>query len=187
MLLFNFIFLLQSCYKRCADNLTIENNKIPYIDSQLIAFQNDTLGVRYDTIFLYLADMSHRHYLDNNSDDVNEECTSWSDIRYSNKLYIAIVQAPNGYGNGAGIAFNSMESYYNSDKQKILYNGDSVNALNIYTHNDSLNSPIWKYICGPDSTYVYNNYYFLIDSVYKLIQYTTVYRDGTRRIWKLKD
>ncbi|HOS83746.1 MAG TPA: hypothetical protein PK199_02405, partial [Bacteroidales bacterium] len=60
-------------------------------------------------------------------------------------------------------------------------------ALCFYSNVDTVGSEIWNYTVSKDSTFAYNNFYFITDTVIKLIQYTTVYKDGTRRIWRLKE
>ncbi|OQA98724.1 MAG: hypothetical protein BWY22_00719 [Bacteroidetes bacterium ADurb.Bin217] len=182
------LLVFQSCScKHCMDYLTAENNKIPYTHGEVLAFTNDTLGVLYDTVYLDLGSINTEasYGCVVSSEDYYEYCSNWSEIKYSNNFKFGILQTPNINKNKIGY-YNSGQFFKIKD-DTILYKQKPVKALCFYSNVDTVGSEIWNYTMSKDSTFAYNNFYFITDTVIKLIQYTTVYKDGTRRIWRLKE
>jgi hypothetical protein len=181
-------FCLISCHcKTCTDNITEANKKIPYKDKDLVAFKNDTLGVVSDTVRVNLGAVSTASYdcYGSSGDAEQKYCTTFSEINYSNTFEIQIVQAPNSSKNI--IVYAPLNPY---DKEKIesisyYYKNEKINAYHFYNNIDSLGSKIWN---GKDSNYVvYNDYYYTTENTVKLLQYSKVYKDGKRRVFKLID
>jgi hypothetical protein len=191
-ILFSIIVILSSCHcEHCNDNLSAENNKIPYTDSLLICFQNDTLGKVYDTVFVEKGKISKMPYACNGGHDSDAElCSGLSIISYSNKFYLDIYQTPNDqlFTNDIfyGIIYSSNYLSYNYTIKNVdyIYNQKKINAVLRHYEIDSSNL---KYHINSDSTFTYNDYYYTIDNEIKLLQYSTLSKNGTKRIWKLKE
>ncbi|NLK80990.1 MAG: hypothetical protein GX277_02165 [Bacteroidales bacterium] len=69
----------------------------------------------------------------------------------------------------------------------IMFKNKITPVIQMYSEIDTVGSEIWNHTINSDSTFIYNNFCYIRDSVIKLLQYTTVYKDGTRRIWRLKE
>lgn len=183
----SFVILYGCQCKHCQDNLTIENNKIPYFHGEVIIFENDTLGKMYDTVFLELGKINTDASfgcMKSNDPIVYEYCSNWSNITYSNNFTFGIRQLSNKENYKIQYFTNR---YYIKKNETIIYKQKATKTICFYSSVDTVGSEIWNYTVSKDSTFAYNNYYFITDTVIKLIQYTTVYKDGTRRIWRLKE
>lgn len=93
-----------SCFReeQCVDNLSAENKKVPYVNGQVVQFQNDTLGCIYDTVLVELRSLRESTYT--HSD--NEACGAFSALIYSNGMQINIIQQSNFDMNIVGYNFN---------------------------------------------------------------------------------
>jgi len=189
--------LLQiSCNEECVDNLTTQNNKIPYKKKIVVQFKNDTLGIRFDTITPCIGKVTYNHdagQLDN--------CYGYSIVYYSNYFFIRVAQDNNARQNkiifheGQGVPINWYQPAYidhqifypKTDTIFYTYKNQSIKAIKISYPVDTVGSAIWNESLQTDSNYVYNNYIFIINPQIKLLEYTTVYRDGTRRVWRLQE
>jgi len=182
------IIILYSCQcKHCTDNLTAENEKIPYTYNEIVMFENDTLGIVHDTVYVYLGQVSSKPYACTGSnDDDRDLCSASSSIKYSNFFYIEIRQHPNEGNNKIG-HWNPYYVYNDTNSISIEYNNTIVEAYRCIFETDTLGSKIWSVNISKDSNFVYNEFIYIDKPKYKLIQYTTVYKDGTRRIWRLKE
>src|SRR5690554_8208496 len=109
-LLLLIIIVSASCKKKCPDNLSEYHKKIPYHDRELIPFYNDTLGLKYDTIYIDLTDMDDEKY--SPFLFVGESvCNGGSKIIYSNKFNYYFTQ-------------HDFTSYNHVEFSTILYNFD---------------------------------------------------------------
>lgn len=185
------LLLLISCKENCiecTDNISAENKKIPYQNKELVAFKNDTLGLVYDTVYVNFGIFSD--CIKKESYQTYEDlCSKSTLLNFSNKFNLHIYQSPN-------IGYNSV--YYNNnddwiidiitDSSNILINNNNFKVIHYYFPVDSLNSKIWTFNKSNDSSFVYNDYYVIQnDTIIKLLQYTTVYKDGKRRVWRLQE
>ncbi|HPM12529.1 MAG TPA: hypothetical protein PK734_03455 [Bacteroidales bacterium] len=174
--------------KHCQDNLSKENNKIPYNNGQVVIFENETIGIMNDTVFIELGEINTEAAfgcMHSNDPIIYEYCSAASLLKYSNNFVFGIRQLTNEDNNQ--IIYYSYYNFFNKKSETIIYNKKSTKALCFYSNVDTVGSEIWNYTMSKDSTFAYNNFYFITDTVIKLIQYTTVYKDGTRRIWRLKE
>ena len=182
------IYTLTSCHcKTCTDNLSEANNKIQYKNKDIVTFINDTLGVVSDTIKISIGKVSKDSYdcYGSSGDAEQKYCTTFSEISYSNLFVIQIVQAPNSAKNK--IVYQPLNSYYEEKNEEILYNykDEKINAYHFYNTIDGVGSKIWQ---GKDSnSFVFNDYYYTTDKTIKLLQYSKVYKDGKRRVYRLKE
>ena len=185
------VFLLYNCNcKYCTDNLSFENQKIIYSDSSLITFKNDTLGVKTDTIFVFLGKISKRPYACNNGNDDKYVCHGESTIKYSNLFVLKILQFPNSFNcnNCIGIGFPyEYQEFIQTDSIQYSYKNKILQAFYIYFKQDIKDSLLYGKNISKDSLYKYNNYIYVKDSIIKLLEYSITYKDGTKRKWKLKE
>ena len=183
----NFIVFYSCKCKHCQDNLSKENNKIPYYNGQVVIFENDTIGIMNDSVFLELGEINTEAAfgcMHSNDPIIYEYCSNWTNITYSNNFTFGIRQLSNKENYKIQYFTNR---YYNKKNETIIYNQKPTKALCFYSNVDTVGSEIWNYTMSKDSTFAYNNFCFITDTVIKLIQYTTVHKDGTRRIWRLKE
>ncbi len=178
------VLLLTNCNCHyCTDNISAENEKIPYQNKELVEFTNDTLGSVFDTVYVELGSPSRKAYgCNGTTDSDNELCAAYSSLSYSNHFYLQIIQMSNRYNNE--IVFNYS---WSMDYEDFIFNNKTIPVIHMYFETDTLGSIIWKENISKDSSFVYNNYYFTNDTIIKLLQYSTIYKDGTRRIWRLKE
>ena len=185
------LFALSHCNcEHCVDNISVINKKIPYTDSTIVYFKNDTLGVVADTVFVKLGKVSTKPYRCNGGRDSDSElCWARSYIFYSyNFCTLEIFQFPNVYDNKIGIGFPyDYTEHIIFDSISYFFNNKEYNARRVCFKTDSSNSFLWQRNFMRDSTVSFDNYIYSIDPEIKLLQYTTVYKDGTRRIWRLKE
>lgn len=186
-----FAISLSSCKENCiecTDNISAENKKIPYKNKDLIAFKNDTLGSVYDTVYVDLGDFSGC-YKKKYYETYEDLCSKSTIIKFSNKFNLHIYQSPN-------IGYNIIYYLYSDDwilnvsneLATIQFNKKNYDVIHYYFPVDSVGSKIWIYNSSRDSSFVYNDYFIIQnDSIIKLLQYTTVYKDGTRRVWRLQE
>jgi hypothetical protein len=190
--------LLQiSCNEECVDNLTAQNNKIPYKKKTVIQFKNDTLGICYDTITPFIGEITK-----GSDDDFMNKCSGGSMLFYSNFFFILVNQDPDYLHNKIEfvvcqaipwiisqnpVHYQNEVIYPITDTIVYTYKDQSIKAIKISYPFDTVGSAIWNESLQTDSNYVYNNYIFIINPQIKLLEYTTVYRDGTRRVWRLQE
>jgi hypothetical protein len=105
-----------------------------------------------------------------------------SEIDYSNKFSLQILQSPNSVGNVIYyIPLNAFE--WNNDAVTFNYKNEMIKAFHFYSRVDSFGSNSWK---GKDSSIVfYNDYDYTVDKSIMLLQYTKVFKDGKRRVYRL--
>jgi hypothetical protein len=181
---------LISCHcKTCADNITDVNKKIPYRDTDLVAFVNDTLGLIYDTVWVSLGQVSKDKYdcYGSAGDAESKYCSTFSEIDYSNYFQLQIVQQPNSAKNRIVYGALNPFSYYGwkIDTLSYIFKNDYIKAIHFYIPIDTFGSQMWK---TKDSLwFVFNDYYYTTDKSIKLLQYSRVYKDGKRRVFKLKE
>jgi hypothetical protein len=176
------LFVYSCQCKHCQDNLSEVNKTIPYKYGDIVIFKNDTLGIVYDTVLVYIGEVSTKPYACSGSHDEHSYyCSATTELKYSNFLKLFIFQAPNEGNNMIG--YLDGYNFFNIKNETIIYNQKPTKVFCFYSNVDTVGSEIWNYTMSKDSTFAYNNY----DTVIKLIQYTTVYKDGTRRIWRLKE
>ena len=187
---FSFYGLISCHCKKCTDNISETNKKIPYRNNELIAFINDTLGVVYDTVNVTLGRVSNASYdcYGSSGDAEQKYCTTFSEMIYSNCFDIQIIQAPNSGNNK--IYYSAMPNQgEKSENVSYVYKNEILTAIHFYTPIDTFGSKIWN-SCkfkNSDSTFIYNDYYYITDRSVKLLQYSRVYKDGKHRIFKLKE
>ena len=185
------LYGLISCHcKKCTDNIIEANKKIPYKNNELIAFTNDTLGVVYDTVSVSFGRISSARYgcYGSSGDAEQKYCTTFSEMTFSNYFNIKIIQAPNSGDNK--IYYSAIPNHgEKSENVSYVYKNEIITAIRFYTPIDTFGSQIWtryKFKNG-DSTFIYNDYYYITDRNVKLLQYTRVYKDGKRRVFKLTE
>lgn len=180
-------FALISCRcEHCYDNLTAMNKKIPYTNNSLVAFKNDTLGIIYDTVQVAFGNPNDVYGCVVQSDEDLKLCGAYSELKYSNFGYLEISQGDNFHGNEIAIFSRSLFGYY-TELINYNYRNKIISVINLNYVHDTVGSAIWKKCLSNDSTFIYNDYYFMVDTAIKLIQYSTVYKDGSRRIWRLEE
>lgn len=181
------LLLLISCQENCPDNISSENKKVPYKNNDVVQFENDTLGIVNDTVFVDLQ--MPGKYLPSSGDDDSDACGCISTLSYSNLFVLGIGQGINLYGNVIGFQYvgQSNYDYVKSVEINFSYKNEKVKAYKGSYYTDTLGAIIWKINVSKDSTFVYNDYIYMTDPEIKLLQYTTVYRDGTRRVWRLQE
>ena len=188
------LLVLISCTHPCNNKLGIENKKIPYKNGEIVHFKNDTLGVVNDTIAIYLDDLETKAY--SSIGDNSKSCNAWSIVTYSNSFYIRILQDFNDilYFTGQGrveispqnpVIIHDYDDFPLNDFIDFTYNANTIKAYHMYYPIDTLGSPIWEESHQTNTNFVYNDYIYITDPEIKLLQYTTVYRDGKRRVWRL--
>jgi len=188
------IFTLSNCNcEHCVDNISVINKKIPYADSSNVYFKNDTLGIVIDTVFVKLGEVSTKPYacFSSSNNDDRLLCTALTTFTYSNYFSLTIYQTSNESFNNiiwhSPYGKSEFIDNFILDTIEIFYKNKNITAMHLYYPDISNNSDIWLYHFNKDSTFVYNNYIYIIDPEIKLLQYSTIYKDGTRRIWKLKE
>jgi hypothetical protein len=180
------VFAVTNCNcQYCTDNISTENEKIPYQNKELVEFTNDTLGSVFDTVYVELGSPSRKAYgCNGTTDSDNELCAANSILMFSNHFYLEISQGTNFHQNE--IAYFSNISTF-PEKIFFEYKNKLIHASKISFKNDTLGSLIWKTNVNTDSTFIYNDYIFITDTTIKLLQYSTIHKDGTRRIWRLNE
>jgi hypothetical protein len=191
LLLIICIICFYSCKENCiecTDNISAENKKIPYQNKELVAFKNDTLGVVFDTVYVNLGFLPDC-YKKESYQTYEDLCGMSTFFKYSNKGFLTIDQGSNQFFNEIWIYFSdySLFNIMQSDTLEMTFNNKLFHVNHYFFPTDTLGSPIWTHSLSKDSTFVYNDYYFAINPEIKLLQYTTVYRDGTRRVWRLQE
>jgi hypothetical protein len=185
------VLLLTNCNCHyCTDNISAENKKIPYQNKELVEFTNDTLGSVFDTVYVELGSPSRKAYgCNGTTDSDNELCWAKSYIIYSTNLCtLEIIQFPNSYNNKTGIGFPyEYSEYIKFDTTSYLFNNKTYTARSVCFKSDSIGSFLWKENANKDLTLAYNNYIYIVEPEIKLLEYSTIYKDGTRRIWRLKE
>jgi len=183
-------FFLHGCHcKTCIDNLTPINNKISYTNGELVAFVNDTLGAVFDTVHVSLGKPSSKQYNCSGNTDAGEEaCTCWTDFFYSNFFYLSISQADNKLNNRISC---SASNYNAGEKEEVVsytYKNDILKAVHYYFPTDTFGSQIWKIQANKKDSisFVYDDYYYTVDKSIMLLQYSRVYKNGVRRVFKLQ-
>jgi len=172
--------------KHCVDNISFENNKINYKNLDLVEFKCDTNSV-FDTVFLDLEkDIGKRTYnpKDANKDGDPGTCSVVSYIKYSNLFGLGIVQSSNEQGNGIWYMDNPYLTKTSPYVETVTYTYNNKTITAYHVNYD--NSKLWKYYTC-DSNHIYNDYYYIRDKEIKLLQYSTYYKDGSIKIWKLKE
>ncbi|MDA3881704.1 MAG: hypothetical protein PF481_00295 [Bacteroidales bacterium] len=183
------VLISVSCKKKCPDNLSEYNKKIPYHDRDLIPFHNDTLGLKYDTIYLDLTDMNDEKY--NPFLEGEDVCYGASKVNYSNKFNYFILQHANYNVNHVDYSTR----LYNFDMKFITYifNQDTINARHYYldvAYVDSVYGIEYTYeYMNEARSFYYNHFIFMGDDnpEYKLLEYSTVDTSGIRRRWVLQE
>ncbi|MFW5851836.1 MAG: hypothetical protein ACOCWB_06415 [Bacteroidota bacterium] len=181
------VFAFTNCNcEHCVDNISTENKKIPYADSTNVYFKNDTLGIVIDTVFVKLGEVSTKPYACFSSkDDHNNLCSALSYVTFSNYFRIEIYQANNFYQNEKVFQHYILENeLQTTDTIDYTYNNQNIKALHTYfkpEYNDSIILNL------NNNTFIYNNFISILEPEIKLLQYSTIYKDGTRRIWRLNE
>ena len=186
------IYVLTSCNcKTCKDNITEANMKIPYKDKDVVFFINDTLGIISDTVRVQFGGVSKASYdcYSSSGDAERNFCNSLSGIQYSNYFQIQIFQAPNSSNNIIIFKATQIFGVTKTDSVLVSYKNEQLKAIHFYNPVDSFGSQIWKLykFKNADSTFVYNDYYYTTDKTIKLLQYSKVFKDGKRRVYRLKE
>jgi len=181
------LLALSNCNcEHCEDNISVINKKIPYADSTNVYFKNDTLGIVIDTVFVKLGEVSTKPYACFSSkDDHNNLCSALSYVTFSNNFRIEIYQANNFYQNETSIQHYILENeLQTTDTINYIYNNQNIKALHTYFKPEYNDSIIWNL---NNYTFIYNNFISILEPEIKLLEYSTIYKDGTQRIWKLKE
>jgi len=184
------VCLFTSCHcKTCTDNLSEANKKVIYTNNQLVVFKNDTLGLSYDTIKVMLHKPSSSSYdcLGSSGDVEATYCSSYSEIEYSNHFYMQISQLSNKYNNEIAYYTSNIDGEIR-DTVQFNYKNTIYKAIHYYYQVDSLGSYLWNYYKQNkfDSTFVINDYYYTVDKSIMLLQYTKIFKDGKRRVYRLQ-
>ncbi|MDA3883865.1 MAG: hypothetical protein PF481_11335 [Bacteroidales bacterium] len=183
------LIVLTNCNcEHCIDNISAENKKIPYADSTTVYFKNDTLGIIIDTVFVKLGEVSTKPYACiSRKDDHNNLCSALSYIKYSNFFEIEIYQSNNFYQNETVFQhYTPKNQHSTTDTINYTYKNQNITALHTYYKQEHVDSIIWN-LYNENDTIIYNNYVSIIEPEIKLLEYSTIYKDGTRRMWRLKE
>lgn len=189
-LLLLIIIVSASCKKKCPDNLSEYHKKIPYHDRELIPFFNDTLGLKYDTIYIDLTDMDDEKY-NPYLEGPRDVCRGATKVSYSNKFNYHFYQYDNYNVNH--VEFSTR--MYNFDIEFITYTfkQDTINARYYYldvAYVDSVYGIEYTYrYMNEERSLYYNHFVFMGDDnpEYKLLEYSTVDTSGVRRRWVLQE
>src|SRR5690554_4931224 len=172
------VFAVTNCNCHyCTDNISTENEKIPYQNKELVEFTNDTLGSVFDTVYVELGSPSRKAYGCNGGKDSDRElCWARSYIIYSTNLCkLEIIQFPNLYNNKIGIGFPyEYSEHIKFDTTSYLFNNKTYTARSVCFKTDSIDSFLWKENANNDSTLAYNNYIYIVEPEIKLLEYSTI-------------
>lgn len=184
-----FTYVTISCNRKkdCVDNISVYLTKIPYKNNDIITFYNDTLGEKKDTIFIKLNNVYNNYY--DNGDDYSEACGASIKVKYSNTYSYAIYQLNNAEDNHIEI-YNGPHDTFNKDT--VYFNKqDYIHARLFYLNREYLDSVYgddWlDEYKSADGTILYNDFMVVDSPYFKLVEYTTLDKEGNKRTWRLQE
>jgi len=185
-----FFSLNSSCTKKCEDKLSPYLEKIPYNNLNVVSYYNDTLGKSTDTVYVDKPNMDDLRYSKGMSESMYEgECYASASVTYStNKFAYYFIQHDNE--GTISIEVDCRCNFTKIDSQYV-FNNETVDATYLMLENENLeewDENIWLHsFMNEDSSFVYGDFVVVDSPYYKLLEYSTIYKDGTRRKWKLQE
>lgn len=180
------LFFIVSCIfieRKCTDNLSAYNAKIPYRNGELVTFVNDTIGERVDTVFVKLDNSISE------KNDNEDNCTGLSSVGYSNEFGYSFYQHDDWSNPGNPVEEDYYYYQFCGHDTIYQYKEKSYNAMHVHLDIEYMEYMFGWALLEEGELFYYSDYIFLggDNSEYKLLEYSTIDTNGVKRKWILKE